>query len=717
MARKPKPSATKTTRQPARRGKTAKPTKAEAEAAADKAHAAARAEDLRPFPEKDVQDAAAAKLADDLAAMETAEADNASADPKVTRSTGRKRSSSARSKTEATKNPAGESGTSNPGGGGSATNASDTPTSTDGPNDPGHPQNSEGDPKMPKLIFSDARAAQNTAEEALANAKRELERRKEKATITPGENHQLKMLETILETNPPGYALEDLYLTLRQELASYVDDPNMPVLDQGQFGGEANHIGQISKAELRIAMAWGMLHRDGIGAPRLLDHMKYDPRETKFHVGNVSKRFNDELAAAVASFNTNLGLYRAVLDAMAFDGDINGTGQLRAADWVSVTETLIKKGLNADSPGLPTQIRAAINDRLAPSNEKVTSTQQIILPDLEKETAQEVQRVNLEAAQAIYFAAMMDEARLFDSVDKLAELFQIGALPLEKGPAGEYLYHYIRQTPDRISPYERRNTYARVFGAATGDPNGMGGTMFRNFDELWMRFVSSVSDWYRKNQVENLFATQGNFVPSQEQVRKTGLDLAANLSLYCYGGTWFVASELQKNISEYINLLSSPEIRALYGAARDMWQVIDQISVLEFGQPVNTIRARTKANAGAAIIGWLEKHAAALSDPGSLLINPAEVSNPRKSQTHDAINDPSDYDLVTACEQWLAIEGVGSDIVEINAAASPSAITSTAPVRVPPAAQEILGAFGFEHQGNGHDHNGRRPNGDGRMMN
>lgn len=716
MVRKPKPPAAKKTRQAAPRGKFAKPTKAESQAAADEEHIKARSKALKPYPDKGVQEAVAKKVTAELSKVEEKEAaaDNADA---VAHSSPDRSLSGGMSGTDTATDPNGERQTTSGGTASSSSDATETPTSTDGPNDPGRPQNVQGDPKMPKLIFSDALKAQNNAETALANAKSELESRKEKSTITPAEVHQLKKLKDILEDNPPGFALEDLYLTLRQELAAYVDDRNMPVLDQGQFGGEANHIGEVSKAELRMAMVWGMLHRDGIGAPRLLDQMKYDPAGPTFHVGNVSNRFGDELASAVASFNGNLDLYRAVLDAMAFDGDINGSGQLRAADWVSVTETLIKKGLRADSPGLPTQIRAAINDRLAPSTEKVTSTQQIILPDLEKETAQEVQRVNLEAAQAIYFAAMMDEARLFDSVDKLAELFQIGALPLEKGPAGEYLYHYIRQTPDRISPYERRNTYARVFGAATGDPNGAGGTMFRNFDELWMRFVSSVSDWYRKNQVENLFATQGNFVPSQEQVRKTGLDLAANLSLYCYGGTWFVASELQKNISEYINLLSSPEIRALYGAARDMWQVIDQISVLEFGQPVNTIRARTKANAGAAIIGWLEKHAAALGDPGSLLINPAEVSNPRRSQTHDAINDPTDYDLVTACEQWLAIEGVGSDIVEINAAASPSAITSTAPVRVPPAAQEILGAFGFEHQGNGHDQPGRRPNGDGRMMN
>ena len=147
-----------------------------------------------------------------------------------------------------------------------------------------------------------------------------------------------------------------------------------------------------------------------------------------------------------------------------------------------------------------------------------------------------------------------------------------------------------------------------------------------------------------------------------------------------------------------------------------MWQVIDQVSVLEFGRPVNTIRARTMANAGATIIGWLEKNAQKLSHPGAVLISPSELANPPSRSTTNSINDPSDYDLVTACEQWLAIEGVGEDIVDSKAAASPSSVTSTAPVRVPPAAQEILGAFGFSHHGNGQGPQAGAPaNGSGQL--
>lgn len=575
--------------------------------------------------------------------------------------------------------------------GGSDGNSSDNGSGSGGGNI------KEGGKKMPGIIFIDARDAEDTANVRLRRELRNLETRsrggqegERRANLSVDEEKKYKLLDTILKEDrgTVAYALEDTYVALRQLmkplLGGNVDVPN---LKDGAFG----NAGEFH--ELATAAVWGALTGDGVVAPAILDAESFD--EGEITLPKPSPQFSQAMTSAFAEFTSNQGLYKAVLNVMANAADVNESGEVNARDWVAVTRNLIGKGVGEKTPSLAGRIRSAIEDRLSPSKAKVTATAQIIIPDLERNTAQEVQRVNLEAAQAIYFAAMMDEARLFDVVDKMAELFQIGALPLERGPAGEYLYRYIRNTPERISAYERRNTYARVFGVATGDPNAPG-ARFRNFDDLWLRFVSAVSDWYRKQQVESLFASNGRFVPSQEQLRKTGLDLAANLSLYCYGGTWFVASELQKDIAEYVDLLSSPEIKRLYGA-RDMWQVIDQISLLEFGKPANTIRARTMASAGATIIGWLEKKSAALGQPGSVLVDPSEIANPPSRSTVNSINDPTDYDLLTACEQWLAIEGVGGDIVEAKASASPSAISNTTPVRIPPAAQEILGAFGFSH--------------------
>jgi hypothetical protein len=553
----------------------------------------------------------------------------------------------------------------------------------------------EGGKKVP-IIFIDAKAAEQAANSRLDRELKNLEKRKEdKGNLSRDEVQKLDLLQAILtQKGKPAYSLDDTYVALREHMAKLLPRNAFPDLHDGRFGA-ADSVDAMNFADLAAAAVWGSLTGEGVVAPAVLEATEY--RNGEIVLLKPSSRFSQAMTAAFAEFTSHSALFTAVLKVMAEAKDVNDSGELNARDWVAVTRALVVRGTTETTPSLAGRIRAAIEDRLSPKNDKVTATAQIILPDLEKNTAQEVQAVNLEAAQAVYFAAMMDEARLFEVVDKLAELFQIGALALERGPAGEYLYRYIRNTPERISAYERRNTYARVFGVATGDPNAPG-AQFRNFDDLWLRFISAVSDWYRKNQVESLFATSGRYVPSQEQLRKTGLDLAANLSLYCYGGTWFVASELQKNISEYVDLLSSPEIKRLYGA-RDMWQVIDQVSVLEFGRPVNTIRARTMASAGATIIGWLEKKSNALSQPGSVLIDPDELANPPSRSTANSINDPSDYDLVTACEQWLAIEGVGGDIVELKAAASPSAATQTAPVRVPPAAQEILGAFGFSHNG------------------
>ncbi len=559
----------------------------------------------------------------------------------------------------------------------------------------------QGGKKMPRIIFIDARDAEDAANVRLNREFRNLEYRsaegrdgERRANLSVDEQKKYDLLKKIREAmrdreeKGSAYALEDTYVALRQQMKPLLGgNAEVPILKDGAFGNAEEF------PELATAAVWGTLTGDGVVAPAVLDAESFDDCEITLQ--KPSPQFSQAMTSAFAEFTSNQGLYKAVLAVMASAADVNESGEINARDWVAVTRNLIGKGVGEKTPSLAGRIRSAIEDRLSPSKAKVTATAQIVIPDLERNTAQEVQRVNLEAAQAIYFAAMMDEARLFDVVDKMAELFQIGALPLERGPAGEYLYRYIRNTPERISAYERRNTYARVFGVATGDPNAPG-ARFRNFDDLWLRFVSAVSDWYRKQQVESLFASSGRFVPSQEQLRKTGLDLAANLSLYCYGGTWFVASELQKDIAEYVDLLSSPEIKRLYGA-RDMWQVIDQISLLEFGRPANTIRARTMASAGATIIGWLEKKSAALGQPGSVLVDPSEIANPPSRTTVNSINDPSDYDLLTACEQWLAIEGVGGDIVEAKASASPSAISNTTPVRIPPAAQEILGAFGFSH--------------------
>src|SRR5260370_7709475 len=100
---------------------------------------------------------------------------------------------------------------------------------------------------------------------------------------------------------------------------------------------------------------------------------------------------------------------------------------------------------------------------------------------------------NLQAMQAIYFGAQLEDLKGFQVVDKLVELFQNGMLPLGKGNAGNTLYDYWKQAIKRMTETERRNLYFRTFGFAGGDPSA--GAPNRESNDLCLRFFSPFSSY------------------------------------------------------------------------------------------------------------------------------------------------------------------------------------------------------------------------------
>ena len=253
------------------------------------------------------------------------------------------------------------------------------------------------------------------------------------------------------------------------------------------------------------------------------------------------------------------------------------------------------------------------------------------VPDLDELTAAPIVADNVRAIQPIYLAWMMDELGLFAVVDKLVQLFQEGRLPIGRGSASDRLYAYWKQAATRMTEAERRNVYAQAFGL----PGGEGGeTVNREFNDLWMRFVSAVTS----------LAEQESDEAYQAQVKSAGRDLAANLSTRGAIMAVHAAPELHRETAEAMALVSDNEIRSAFGA-RSMWEVIDQVATLELGGARNRARYRTLATAGAVVTAWLANHVQELLPltPEPIL----DIDNP-------GTGDPSDKDLVDACEQWLA---------------------------------------------------------------
>jgi hypothetical protein len=438
-----------------------------------------------------------------------------------------------------------------------------------------------------------------------------------------------------------------------------------------------------------FAAVWGLLE---------LDHAKF-----------TDDKFANQVAVKLGEYTADQPLFKKVLEIMA--GEVQSVEpsktlgiHLRGVDaskWAAVVRILRDDGVPPNDPFLTIKTRVAIARAVGFGDDTRPSTVKIDLPDLEKYTDVDIQQDNLNAVKAIYFAAMMEEMKFFQVVDKIIELFQRGMLPFGKSTAGDQIYNYWRKAANRFTEIERRNLYARIFGLPGGDSTQSSPN--REFNDLWLRFISSVANFVRQTTVDDMLRSGLRpFAISQEGARKAGRDLASNLSLHGYGVAHFAAADMQSQLNEIKDLLCDKEMQSAYGA-RDLWQVIDQISTLELGGPRNTSRYRTMARSGAVIIAWLANHASDLASTSHKMLltlpDPSQILPTDYSS--EPMNTPTDLDLVDACQQWLAVTGTPDQSVEQYAQPAESPNITSKPIPIPDIAREMLESVGVGVNKNG----------------
>lgn len=426
--------------------------------------------------------------------------------------------------------------------------------------------------------------------------------------------------------------------------------------------------------EIEASVVLGILERDGNTEP------------------TVGQNFNNAFALARAEYEGNPDLYKrvfAVLVGLAGeDPDPNYVNfrRVRANEWATVAQALAQQGVKADDIHMVQLVEAALAGTIGASDGRAPSSLTIVIPDIENLVSTEIIKNNLEATKGIYFFAMLDELKFVGVIEKLVELWQVGQLPIGKCTASDNLYKYWRQSATRMTEIERRNLYARTFGLPGGDASM--GQPNREFNDLWLRFVSAVSQYARQFQVDQMFASRGVPVPiNQEQLKKAAADLAGNLSLHGYGMAFNAAIELGSVLNEGLAILNDNDIKGAFGA-KDPWQVIDQVATTELGGARNSVKYRTMATSGAAVIAWLGTKADQLSRTG----------------TKDIINlgrdgDPKDNELVDACDQWLAVTGTSDSSVEQYAQPSDVVQQPTRPIQIPSVARDLLASVGVKANG------------------
>lgn len=475
-----------------------------------------------------------------------------------------------------------------------------------------------------------------------------------------------------------------------------------------QYGVQPNELGVEEKEILAVC---GLLLLDGIQGP---DNLNFVSKVTI-----ARGEFEQNRALFMAAFNRFTTRHEVTLRSQIEKGYVDqgavgfisgggigsqGTGELVPAandrvDAVSsnslaaIVRRIRDEGISPNDPWLVSRMDNAFNLLTGMVEGAPPSALEIMLPDLEEAVDVEIQKENLQASQAIYFSYQLEEMRMFQVVDKIVDLFRGGLLPLGKGTVGDKLFKYFKTSTERITEAERRELYYRMFGAPGGNPNA--GEPNRDFNELWLRFVSAVSSFARQISVERLLRNNVPMAVSQEQVRKAARDLGANLSRNGYGIAYFAATELQNTIISFRDILQDPDLRSAFGA-RDMWQVIDMVNVNYLGGAKNTHRFRTQSRAGAIIIRWISENIQRLANISGPVLSIDEISNPqmRIASGANPTLKPTDWDLVNACEQWLAVMGVQEQSVEQYSQPIEAPAMTSRPIDMPQAARDVLASVG-----------------------
>ena len=517
----------------------------------------------------------------------------------------------------------------------------------------------------------------------------------QKATVPNAQDiARYKAILALPTVDPLYLGLQQQFSQTGQAIGNLDNGGDLPSQQHPHAAG-AGSTHPLTNDETAFVAVYGLLVRDN-AAPPSLDDPSFNVRKRVWDDDDDNyRRWVKAAVAARAEYGSRNTLYDNVLDSLKNLSAIPGKREVDARQWASVTDTLIRQRVEATDFQLPTRVQSAIS--IFEADETAPSSLDLTILDLDGLGNVNIVRDNVVAAKGLYWSAACEEMGILAVVDKLREMFQLGMLPFGRSQGGDLLYLYGKKAVTRMTEIERRNVYARTFGFPGGDPNALPN---REFSDLWLRFVSAVSEAGRQVTLDRLLTSPRPGSVSQEQVRKSGRDLAANLSLHTYGAGHVNATEITSTIGDAIQILSSQDLLDAFGA-KDIYSLMEQVSALELGGARNTTRYRTIAQAGAVIIAWLADHALLLASTGRsrvLDMQSIQAGTGRPSSV-SALDHPSDADLVDACEQWLAVTGtVDAQVEQFSQASEGPAITSR-PIPIPAFARDLLAQAGVSANG------------------
>lgn len=270
---------------------------------------------------------------------------------------------------------------------------------------------------------------------------------------------------------------------------------------------------------------------------------------------------------------------------------------------------------------------------------------------------------NLRVVGLTYSLALLEKAMVLPVADRLATMFMNGQMPFGHDAAGKALDAYYWDSEDRLNLAQRRSQYSRMLGMPGGEvskevaPN-------KDFEQLFLRFIASLSEFTRQREVDRMFTTRTSVLSTTgEQVRKCAFELAKNASLYGWGAGFYVATRINKHLERAIAILNQPQVLKTY-AASNHWQVIERVAQQDFGGAPNWAKYSTMAQAANKLFDILARNTGVLAagNSGLPFLHDPNFAAPEGQRASD-LSPQDTRDLLTSVQLWLAVNGVRDEQV------------------------------------------------------
>lgn len=299
------------------------------------------------------------------------------------------------------------------------------------------------------------------------------------------------------------------------------------------------------------------------------------------------------------------------------------------------------------------------------------------IPDLDASAdATDIIPENMIAVGKLYAAFQFERLKLFSVVDRISELWKNGLIPIGNDSGGQLLNQFFWERDERLPEGARAAIYGRLFGMKGVDvskdvqPN-------TTFDSLMQRFLTNVAQLKRLEEQVVVATPADSKTLAAENVRKTGRELASNLSLYGWGGSHFDSSRIAAHIDFAFKIVSDAQVQKAF-AATTPWQVIERVSQQEFGVTPNIVMFHTMARAGRRVIEILAQNPNALGMSGMEFQDALDANTSGILLSSSGVRArPTWDDLARNALAWLSVNGVTGDQLAtfarpIEAIASPT---------------------------------------------